>query len=298
MSTPQYVHGYSPREAERLSDQANTLSSLLHQGIRYERGRRVLEAGCGTGAQTVFLAAGSPDAEIVSVDFSPASLELARRRVEAGGYRNVRFELADLCHLPFPEASFDDVFVCFVLEHLAEPEKALAALRRMLKPNGTMTAIEGDHGSWYCYPQTPEASRTVQCLIEVQARMGGDSLIGRSLYPLLVRAGFRNAHVIPRMVYVDGSRPDLIEGFSKNTFIAMVEGVRDEALSLGLVDEAAWEKGIADLYRAAQPGGTFCYTFFRGIATRSEPSVIGTRSSLRRSRVCAGRWQDGKAGRS
>jgi len=271
MSEAEYVHGYSPREAERLYDQANTLSALLHEGIRYGPGRRVLEAGCGTGAQTVFLAGSSPHAEIVSVDVSPASLELALQRVEAGGHRNVRFECADLFHLPFPESSFDDVFVCFVLEHLAEPEKALAVLRRMLKPHGTITAIEGDHGSWYCYPQTPEASRTVECLVEIQARMGGDALIGRSLYPLLVRAGFRDAHVVPRMVYVDGSRPDLIEGFSKNTFIAMVEGVREQALSLGLMDAPSWDKGVADMYRAAEPDGTFCYTFFRGTATRTEP---------------------------
>ena len=271
MSPQRYVHGYSPREAERLSDQANTLAGLLHEGIHYAPGRRVLEAGCGTGAQTVFLAAHSPDAEIVSADVSPISLAQARRRVHAHGFRNVTFLLGDLFHLPFAEASFDDIFVCFVLEHLAHPERGLAVLRRALKPNGTITVIEGDHGSWYCHPQTPEATQAVQCLIDVQAQMGGDSLIGRSLYPLLVRAGFPNAHVVPRMVYVDGSRPDLIEGFSRNTFTAMVEGVREQALSLGLMDEASWNKGIADLHRAAQPDGTFCYTFFRGMATRTEP---------------------------
>lgn len=270
MSPTRYVHGYSPREAERLYDQANTLSALLHEGVRYAPGRRVLEAGCGTGAQTVFLAAGSPDADILSIDVSPASLERARQRVEDAGHRNVRFQVADLFHLPFPDASFDDVFLCFVLEHLAEPEKALTALRRVLKPDGTITAIEGDHGSWFCHPQTAEAARTVRCLVEIQARLGGDALIGRSLYPLLVRAGFHDVHVIPRLVYVDDSRPGLVEGFSKNTFIAMVEGVREPALSLGLMDEASWSKGIADMYRATQPDGTFCYTFFRGTATKAE----------------------------
>jgi hypothetical protein len=48
----------------------------------------------------------------------------------------------------------------------------------------------------------------------------------------------------------------------------MVEGVRDRALSLGLVDQRTWEKGIADLYRATEPDGTFCYTFFKGVAAR------------------------------
>jgi len=264
MSEAQYVHGYSVREAERLHDQAHTLSALLHEGIAYAPGRRVLEAGCGTGAQTVLLAASSPDAELVSIDVSADSLALARARVEAAGHHNVSFRIADLFHPPFAECSFDDVFVCFVLEHLAEPAAALGTLRRLLKPGGTITVIEGDHGSWYCHPQTAAASRTVACLIEIQARLGGDSLIGRRLYPLLVQAGFREASVIPRMVYVDDTHPDLVEGFSRNTFIAMVEGVRRQALSLGLIDESTWNQGIADMYRAAEPGGTFCYTFFRG----------------------------------
>ena len=268
MSEAEYVHGYSSREAERLYDQATTLSTLLHEGIRYAPGRRVLEAGCGTGAQTVLLASSSPNVEIVSVDVSPASLELARARVTAAGHRNVAFQVADLFDLPFEDASFDDVFICFVLEHLASPGQALAAVRRVLKPGGTITVIEGDHGSWYCHPETSEASRTVQCLIDIQGRLGGDARIGRRLYPLLVEAGYRDVRVIPRMVYVDDSLPELVEGFSRNTFIAMVEGVREKALSLGLMDESSWNKGIGDMYRAAEPGGTFCYTFFRGSAVR------------------------------
>jgi ubiquinone/menaquinone biosynthesis C-methylase UbiE len=269
MSDIQYVHGYSAREAERLRDQANSLSALLHDDVRYARGRRVLEVGCGTGAQTIHLAANSPEADIVSVDVSPASLEQARHKVEAAGYRNVTFQRADLFDLPFADASFDDLFVCFVLEHLAEPERALAAVRRVLRPGGSITVIEGDHGSWYCHPQSELATRTVQCLIEIQARLGGDSLIGRRIYPLMVEAGFADVRVIPRMVYVDDSRPDLVEGFSKNTFIAMVEGVREQAIALGLMQARDWDRGIAEMHRAAEPGGTFCYTFFRGTGTRA-----------------------------
>jgi hypothetical protein len=65
---------------------------------------------------------------------------------------------------------------------------------------------------------------------------------------------------------VDSSRPDLVEGVSKNTFIAMVEGVREQAL--GFMDQQSWDKGIADLYRATESDGTFCYTFFKALATR------------------------------
>ncbi|HKS96359.1 MAG TPA: methyltransferase domain-containing protein [Terriglobia bacterium] len=270
MTGAQYVHGYSGREAARLRDQADVLSALLHEGIAYARGRQVLEAGCGTGAQTVHLASSSPKAEIVSIDFSEKSIRQARRRVDAAGCDNVRFNVADLYGLPFEEESFDDAFLCFVLEHLTEPERALAELKRVLRPGGTITVIEGDHGSWYCHPQTERSWRTVQCLIEVQRRLGGDARIGRRLYPLLAGAGFADVRVLPRMVYVDDSLPELVEGFSKNTFIAMVEGVREQALELGLMNAADWDAGIQEMYRAASPGGTFCYTFFRGHGSKNE----------------------------
>jgi SAM-dependent methyltransferase len=268
MTPSPYVHGYSARESVRLADQANTLAELLHHDTHYPPGTRVLECGCGTGAQTVWLAAQSPRARIVSMDLSPNSVSLARARMEKPGFANVAFSVADLFRLPFAERTFDHIFVCFVLEHLAQPAEALRSLRRVLRPGGTITVIEGDHGSWYCHPQTPEAARTVGCLIDVQARLGGDALIGRRLYPLLEVAGYREVEVTPRMVYVDDSRPGLVEGFSKNTFIAMVEGVREQAISFGLIDRAAWDKGIADMYRATEPGGTFCYTFFKGTAVR------------------------------
>ena len=263
-----YVHGYSERESRRLGDQASSVRAHVHDGLHYKAGRRVLEAGCGTGEQTLSLAANSPQARITSIDISETSLDVARARATAAGYTNVDFQIADLFNLRFQDEAFDDLFICFVLEHLREPLKALHSLRRVVRPGGTVTVFEGDHGSWYCHPQTTEAARTVQCLIDIQAGLGGDSLIGRRLYPLLADAGFCEIHVRPCIIYVDDSRPDLVETFSKNTFIAMVEGVREQALSLGLIDEATWNKGIADMYRATEPGGTFCYTFFRGTAVK------------------------------
>lgn len=268
MSQIHYVHGYSSREGDRLTDQANTLSELLHHDSVYPPGSLILECGCGTGGQTVFLAAQNPTARIVSVDVSAASLEQARARIDAAGLGNVEFREANIFELPFSDAQFDHVFGCFVLEHLAAPPAALEAMKRVLRRDGSVTVIEGDHGSWYCYPQTAAASRAVQCLIDVQANLGGDSLIGRRLYPLITEAGFRDVRVSPRMVYVDSSRPELVEGFSKKTFIAMVEGVREQALSLGLIDRTTWDKGITDLYRATQSDGTFCYTFFKAVGTR------------------------------
>lgn len=261
-----YVHGYSEKESVRLVDQASTLTGLLHSDTAYPAGSLVLEAGCGVGAQTVTLAANSPQASFVSIDLSGDSLAQARARTR--GLPNVRLQRADIFALPFAQQSFDHVFVCFVLEHLRDPAAALAHLLRVLKPGGSMTVIEGDHGSAYFHPDSEAARSAIRCLVELQRDAGGDSLIGRRLYPLLVQTGLREVRVSPRMVYADGSRPQLAEGFTRRTFTAMVEGVAREALGRGMIDRKTWDQGIRDLYRSAEPDGTFCYTFFKAVGIR------------------------------
>jgi SAM-dependent methyltransferase len=197
-----YVHGYHPRESERLQDQAGTLRQ------------------------------------------------------------------ADIFALPFEPESFDHVFVCFVLEHLSRPVEALTALKSVLRPGGSVTLIEGDHGSAYFHPDSAAAREAIRCQVELQRRAGGNAMIGRQVYPLLIEAGFDAVHVSPRMVYADASRPRLVEGFTRKTFTAMVEGVRESALGAGIVEAGLFDAGIRALYRTAEADGVFCYTFFKGVGEK------------------------------
>jgi SAM-dependent methyltransferase len=264
-----YVHGYSAREARRLGDQADALAALLHDGTAYPAGSRVLEAGCGVGAQTVHLAAHSPGARIVAVDRSPESLARARERGRAAGLSGVvEWQQAELYALPSPfgEASFDHVFVCFVLEHLADPARALAGLRRVLRPGGTITVIEGDHGSAFFHPDGAYARAAINCQVRLQAAGGGDALIGRRLGPLLTATGFEAVEVGPRTVYADRTRPELVDGFTWNTFTAAIEAVREDALAAGITTGADFDRGIAELHRTAEDDGSFHYVFFKAQA--------------------------------
>lgn len=264
-----YVHGYSTREAERLVDQANTLAELLHSDTRFPPGARVLEAGCGVGAQTVVVAPASPGAHFTSIDLSQVSLAEAQRRAAVAGLTNVEFRRANLLELPFSEGAFDDVLVCFVLEHLPDPVRALTALQRVLVPGGTLTVIEGDHGSALFHPDSTDARANIDCLVRAQALHGGDANIGRRLQPLLAGAGYRDVRVSPRFVYADQSRPSWAEGFTRLTFNAMVAGAREQVLAAGWLASEAWDRGMADLERTAGPDGVFCYTFFKATATRA-----------------------------
>ena len=263
-----YVHGYTLAESARLRDQATTLEALLHYDTAFPAGSTVLEAGCGVGAQTVPLARNSPGADITCIDVSAASLVEAEARVTGAGLPSPVFRQADIHALPFADACFDHVFVCFVLEHLPQPSRALAELQRVLRPGGTLTVIEGDHGSTFFHPDDAAAQAAIRCQVDLQGAAGGDALIGRRLYPLLSDAGLESVQVSPRLVYVDASRPDLVDGFIRKTFTAMVASVRDTAIARGLTDAAAFDAGIAALLRTTAPDGVFSYTFFKAVGRK------------------------------
>lgn len=265
-----YVHGYDPKESRRLQDQASTLVELLHSDTSYPAGSRVLEAGCGVGAQTLTLSQNSPGASITSLDISRTFLLQARGRGREAGLENVDLLQADIFHLPFEAQSFDHLFLCFILEHLPRPAEAVTALKEFICPGGTITVIEGDHGSAYFYPDSTAAKRAIASLVELQKMSGGNAMIGRELYPLLSKTGFRSVRVSPRMVYADSSRPEMVEGFTRNTFTAMIEGVREAAIGSGMIKSETFDEGIRDLYRTAEEDGVFCYTFFKAVGIKKD----------------------------
>lgn len=263
-----YIHGYSDKELKRLQDQANTLDELLHYDSIFPENSKILEAGCGVGSQTKIIAPKNPSCHFTSIDISETSLEKVKTMIQALNIKNVMLQIGDIFDLHFEAESFDHIFVCFVLEHLSNPVQALLNLKKVLRKGGTITVIEGDHGSAYFYPRSDAAQKAINCQVQLQALHGGNALIGREIYPLLYKAGFSDCLVSPRMVYVDSSKPFLVEGFIKNTFTAMIEGVEKDALNNSLIDKYEWDQGIKDLYRTAEKDGVFCYTFFKGKAIK------------------------------
>jgi ubiquinone/menaquinone biosynthesis C-methylase UbiE len=264
MESTKYVHGYTSRESIRLNDQANTLEEIIHHDTIFPKGSLILEAGCGVGAQTKIMASGNPGSKFISVDISEDSLMEAEKLIRSLNITNVEFEQADIYKLPFKDEVFDDAIVCFVLEHLNNPVHALHEVMRVLKKGGNLIAVEGDHGSAFFHPDSEFATAAIQCLVQLQKQKGGNANIGRELYPLLNSVGLENVSVSPRVVYADSSKPHLVEGFTRNTFTAMIEGVAQEAFGSGMMSKKDFEQGIQDLYRTAEEDGTFIYMFFKG----------------------------------
>lgn len=113
------------------------------------KGKRVLELGCGLGTDTInFARAG---AQVTAVDLSPKSLELARQRAEVMGVADrITFHNADGESLSrvVPVEPYDLVYSFGVVHHTPHPDRAIAELRKYVKPGGTMKIMVYYRYSW------------------------------------------------------------------------------------------------------------------------------------------------------
>jgi hypothetical protein len=142
-------------------------------------------------------------------------------------------------------------------------------MKDLLKQDGTLTIIEGDHGSGFWTPDSVASQKAWSGLIIAQQELGHDPNIGRRLYPLLAETGWLVDDVSPRAVYADQSRPTLLDGVVNQIIVPMVYSSEAQVLANGIVDRDTWKQGLSDLRGvASNEKGTFFYTWFKGLARK------------------------------
>jgi SAM-dependent methyltransferase len=154
---------------------------------------RLLDVGCGPGSITVGLADVVAGGEVVGVDLQDEPLNQARARAARRGAANVSFERADLYRLPFPDASFDAAFANGVLTHLDDAMRALAEIRRVLRPGGVLGMRDPDFGATLFSPCPPLLERWFAVRVKVRQHNAGDPFSGRHARRLLLESGFSRA---------------------------------------------------------------------------------------------------------
>lgn len=97
---------------------------------------RVLDAGCGTGVGTEYIAHLNPQAEITGIDLSDRALETARERCRRSGAKNAQFQTLSIYDVGQLPGSFDWINCVGVLHHMADPQAGLQALAEKLAPGG------------------------------------------------------------------------------------------------------------------------------------------------------------------
>jgi SAM-dependent methyltransferase len=220
MSSETYTYGANPAvEAAQMrrtaADQADFFLPYLRPGMR------LLDAGCGGGSITLGLAEAVAPGEVVGVDREAHRLEGARRLAAEHGATNSRFVAGDIYALPLPDGAFDAAFAHHVLQHLAEPARALRELRRVLRPGGVVGIRDPDEGATLMAPLTPEIERLFALTNRVREHHGGSPFYARHQRRLLVEAGF--VDVVAGVKADGGGTPELTRQVARG-LVARLQG--------------------------------------------------------------------------
>ncbi len=187
-----YTHGHheSVLRSHRWRTAANSAAYLLPE---LKPDMRILDVGCGPGTITADLADRVPDGHVTGIDAAAEIVSQAREL--AGGRPNLEFAAGDVYALDFPDGTFDVVHCHQVLQHLGDPVRALAEMRRVTRPGGIVAAREADFGGMIWYPESEVMNAWMALYKRVARGNGGEPDGGRRLHVWAREAGFTNITV-------------------------------------------------------------------------------------------------------
>ena len=231
-----YTLGYSPSVVNAL--QERTILTCAGFLLPYLRpGMTVLDCGCGPGAMTIEIAERVAPGQVIGVDLDPGQCERAQALAVARAIANVRFEPADVYALPYPDATFDAVFSHALITHLADPMRAFAESRRVLKPDGVLAVSANDYEAIAVSPAGSAMERALALYPRVMTRNGGNQLLARHLRGALLEAGF--AHAEGHGGSETFGTPERVKSFAAG-WVEITGGstFRETVLSQGWADQA------------------------------------------------------------
>ncbi len=233
---------------------------------RLDSNAAVLDVGCGPGTITVGLARYCR--RVIGVDAEAQVLEDALAHVHRSGLANVEFETGSAYELRWDDGSFDVVYAHQLLQHLAQPVRALREFRRVLRPGGLVAVRDADFGTMVHAPVETAIERWRDLYHQVAAANGGEADAGRHLLPWATEAGFVDAEASSASwTYAD---PESRAGWGEVGAIRITEGsCADHAIEHGLADRGDLE-AMADGFRrwAARPDGYWGFLHGQVLAVR------------------------------
>ncbi len=134
----QYPYPSKAAGIPRLAELYNLLQLFSRESGFDFKGKRVLDAGTGTGHRLVEAARSMPETEFVAIDMTEASLETARSLASTHGLTNVTFRRINILEDLSSLETFDVVMCMGVLHHLSNPKSGLQNLVRRLNPDGLL----------------------------------------------------------------------------------------------------------------------------------------------------------------
>ncbi|MEM7095591.1 MAG: methyltransferase domain-containing protein [Actinomycetota bacterium] len=186
MPEDQYTHGHhrSVVEAHATRTIANSAAYLEPHLVP---GAQLLDVGCGPGSITVEFGARVGDENVLGIDLGADVIEQA---AAAYADRGIRFEVQDLYALDADDDTYDIVHAHQVLQHVSDPVAALAEMKRVCKPGGTVAVRDADYAAMHWAPQSDRLDEWQRIYRAVAYANDAEPDAGRWLLGWARQAGF------------------------------------------------------------------------------------------------------------
>jgi len=185
-----YLHGHheSVLRSHRWRTAENSAAYLLP---RLQPGQSLLDVGAGPGTITADLAQRVAPGRVTALEHSDDALALTRDEIARRGVSNVDFMVGDVHDLlDIPDDAFDIVHAHQVLQHVADPVRALHEMRRVCKPGGVVAVRDSDYGGFVWSPEIAELDQWMRLYQRLAREAGGEPNAGRWLLGLANEVGF------------------------------------------------------------------------------------------------------------
>ncbi len=265
----EYLHGFDKKEQQRLVHQAKFLESFVYEGVNFKNCRRLLEVGCGVGAQSQILLKRFPKLAITGIDFSSEQLKSAANNLKSK-IKQGRIELfqQDAQQLNLDFKKYDAAFLCWFLEHVPDPLKVLKQVHKHVKPGAQIVLTEVFNQSLFMEPYSPSYIKYWFEFNDLQWLMKGHPFVGVRLGGLLKEAGFKSIKVEFRPLHFDSREPKQRTEFI-DYFFDILLSAEPKMLESKKVDADLISKMRAEVELAKKSkDSVFFYSFARATAIK------------------------------
>jgi SAM-dependent methyltransferase len=256
MDRSEMPHGYALRGGQEGKKRLDLLARVmlpttvqLLDRAGLARGMKCLDAGCGGGHVALLMATMvGPKGRVIGTDRDGEILALAKKDAEAANVGNIEFQQVDACAFSW-QAKFDLTYARFLLSHLTEPGRCLAAMVKACQPGGTVVIEDTDFSGSFCYPSCAAYERYSELYQKIVQRRGGNSNIGPRLPAMLRKVGVQG-------IKLNVVQPAHIDGEGKLMAPITMSRVSDALIADGLATRDEVQQILTGLNQAAADGET------------------------------------------
>jgi len=263
-----YLHGFSQDEQDRLKKQARFAEQSVYSDVDLSGVKNLIEVGCGVGAQSEIIMRRFPDLQLTGIDLNTKQLATANQYLNSLTHLKGRYNLKEMnaTKMDFSSGQFDGAFLCWVLEHVPDPQRVLSEVRRVIRPGAIIYVTEVMNSSFFLEPYSPNIWKYWMAFNDYQYDNAGDPFIGAKLGNMLSAIGFVNIETKIKTWHLDNRQPvkrkEVIDYWNE-----LLLSARDQLVKAEYIDEETADLAKEEMENVSNdPNAVFLYSFMQAQA--------------------------------